>query len=181
MTLYLENLGVWGPLLLLLILSAQVILVIIPGHLVMITGGYLYGFNQGLTLNLLGTVAASQIVFVVVRWAGRPLAGRLMPVHLPIRWQYLAQQQGLAFFLFFFWFPILPSNALNFVAALSPISFWSFLAANFLGRLPGAAIMTLIGAYGLELTALQWGALGVVGLILFLSGRYVANKWLLRN
>jgi len=147
-TTYLQGYGLWGPLLLVLILSAQVVFAVIPGHIIMITGGYLYGFNEGLLLNFIGTVIASQIAFVVVRWAGRPLVTRLIPAHILNRWDHAASPQGFVFFLFFFWFPIVPGNVMNFVAALSSISFWSFFAANFFGRLPGVILVTLIGSHG---------------------------------
>lgn len=175
-TAYLQSYGMWGPVLLILILSAQVAFAVIPGHIIMITSGYLYGFSEGLLLNLIGMVLVSQIAFVAVRWAGRPLIARLVPAQLLNRWDQAASQQGFVFFLFFFWFPVVPSNVMNFVAALSSISFWSFLAANFFGRLPGVIGLTLIGSHGLELSTQQWLIIAVVGLGLFLTGRYITNK-----
>ncbi len=171
-TAYLQSYGIWGPALLELLLSGQVVFAVIPGHIIMITGGYLYGFGAGLALNLAGTVVASQIAFVVVRWAGRPLVS----ANLLDRWNRTAGQQGFFFFLFLFWFPIVPSNVMNFVAALSTISFWLFLAANFFGRLPGVVLITLIGSHGLELSARQWMMMAVVGGTLFLAGRYAAEE-----
>ena len=176
LTVYLQSLGWWGPFLLVVILSSQVIFAVIPGHILMITGGYLYGFSGGLTLNLLGTVVASQAAFVAVRWAGQPLVSRLASASVLERWHQLANKQGLAFFLFFFWFPVVPSNIMNFVAGLSSISFWSFLTANLLGRLPGVMLVTLIGAYGFELSTRVWVILAIVGMGLFFGGRYSVGK-----
>jgi uncharacterized membrane protein YdjX (TVP38/TMEM64 family) len=175
-TAYVQGFGNWGPLLLLALLSSQVILAFIPGHIIMITSGYLYGFWGGLGLNLLGTVVAGQLAFGALRWAGRPLLTRLISTTLLERWDRLAQRAGFTFFLLFFWFPVLPSNVMNFVAALSPISVWYFLAANFLGRLPGVTLITLIGSHGLELSTQQWFILAGVGVILFIGGRYAANR-----
>jgi hypothetical protein len=50
------------------------------------------------------------------------------------------------------------------------------LAANFLGRLPGVTLITLIGSHGLELSTQQWFILAGVGVILFIGGRYAANR-----
>jgi uncharacterized membrane protein YdjX (TVP38/TMEM64 family) len=176
LTAHLEAFGPWGPLLLVLILSLNVIFAIIPGHILLISGGYLYGFSYGLSLNLVGTVGASQLVFVLVQWAGRPLAQRLIPPAILSRWRQVAQRQGFIFFLLFFWFPIIPSNVMNFVAGLSPISFWAFLAANFLGRLPGIALVTLIGSHGLELSFEQWLVMALLGGTLFLAGRFATKR-----
>lgn len=175
-TAYVQSFGGWGPLLIVALLSSQAILVLIPGHVIMIASGYLYGFGGGLGLNLLGTVVAGQLAFVAVRWAGRPLLKHIVPAPLLERWDRLAARAGFTFFLLFFWFPVLPSNVMNFVAALSPLSFWSFLAANFLGRLPGVTLITLIGSHGLELSTRQWLVLAGVGAVLFAGGRYAANK-----
>src|SRR5262245_30087068 len=67
---YLERVGVWGPLLYLLLLGLQVLTVIMPGHILMLTAAYLYGFKGGLALNLIGTVGASQLAFTLSRRAG---------------------------------------------------------------------------------------------------------------
>ncbi len=173
---YLEGYGLWGAVLLVFLLIVQVISVVIPGQLLMITSGYLYGFGAGLALNLLGTVVASQIAFVLARWAGRPLIERLVPADRLKHWRQVSERQGLTFFLLFFWFPVIPGNVMNLVAGISAISFWSFLIANFFGRLPGLILLTLVGAYGLELSLQQWVILAVVAVVLLFGGRYVATK-----
>ncbi len=173
---YLQGNGLWNVVLLELLLSAQVILAIIPGHVIMVTSGYLYGFGQGLALNLVGTVGVSQMAFVVVRWAGRPALARLVPAGWLARWDASAGQQGFFFFLLCFWFPVVPGNVMNFVAALSSISFWSFLAANFFGRLPGVVLITLIGSHSLEFSAGQWVLIAIIGGVLFLAGRRAADR-----
>jgi len=175
-TAYLDSFGLWGPLLLGLILSLHVFLALIPGHILMITGCYLYGFWSGLWLNLCGTVLVSQLAFVVLRRAGRPLVSRFVSVHMLDRWNRAAVRQGFFFFLLFFWFPLVPSNVMNIVAALGTISFWEFLAANFLGRLPGVVLVTLIGSHGLDLSTRQWFLLAGVGVVILGGGRYAANR-----
>jgi uncharacterized membrane protein YdjX (TVP38/TMEM64 family) len=173
---YLEGVGVWGPLLYLLLLGLQVLTVIIPGHILMITAGYLYGFGGGLGLNLIGTVVASQLAFILSRWAGKPLVQRLVPAVLFERWHSLAQRQGFLFYLLCFWFPVIPSNVTNYLGGLSSISFWLFFLANLLGRLPGLIILTFLGAYGVQLTWQQWLLIVVACIILVAGGRYVGPK-----
>lgn len=175
-TAYLEPLGWSGPLLYLLIVQLQVLSATIPGHALMIAAGYLYGFPLGLALNLIGGVGASQIAFVLARRAGHAWVSRVVPQPVLRRWQPVVERQGFFFFLTCFWLPIVPHNATNYLAGLSSISFWHFLLANFLGRLPGMIIITLIGAYGLELTWLQWGLIAVAGLLLLVGGRTLAAK-----
>ena len=176
LTSYLQGFGWWGPALLFMILSLQVIVAVIPGHVLMITGGYLYGFTDGLLLNLAGSVLASQAAFVLARWAGLAAVERFVPAGVLARWKKTTPRQGFFFFLIFFWLPMLPSNVMNFVAGLGRISFWRFFAANFIGRLPGVILVTLIGSHGFELSTEQWLVAGGLGLILFIAARLAANK-----
>lgn len=175
-TVYLEPLGIWGPVLYVLILGMQVITAVIPGHALMIAAGYLYGFSGGLTLNLIGAVGASQLAFVLARWAGKPFAHRLAPPHLLQRGNSVAERQGFLFYLICFWFPVIPSNAANYIGGLGSISFRLFFLANLVGRLPGLIIVTLIGSHGFELTGMQWGMLILAGLVVVVGGRSLATK-----
>lgn len=172
----LEPLGWGGPLLYLLIVQLQVLSATIPGHALMIAAGYLYGFPLGLTLNLIGGVGASQVAFVLARRAGHAWVSRVLPQPVLRRWQPVVERQGFFFFLTCFWLPIVPHNATNYLAGLSSISFGRFLLANFLGRLPGMILVTLIGSHGFELTWSQWSLLAAAGLLLLLGGRYLAAK-----
>jgi uncharacterized membrane protein YdjX (TVP38/TMEM64 family) len=175
-TAYLAPLGWWGPLLYLLIVHIQVLTATIPGHALMIAAGYLYGFPLGLMLNTLGGVGASQVAFVIARRAGQPWVKRRLPEAILRRWLPVIERQGFFFFLTCFWLPIVPHNATNYLAGLSSISFWQFFLANFLGRLPGMIIVSLIGAYGLEFSWLHWVLLAAIGLVFILAGRYLAPK-----
>ena len=76
---------------------------------------------------------------------------RLVPASMLDRWNKIAERQGFSLFLISFLLPIFPCDVMNFVAGLSPISPWQFLAASLLGRLPGVALLTLVGSHGLEL------------------------------
>lgn len=173
---YLDSVGIWGPLLYLLLVAAQVLTVVIPGHILMITAGYLYGFDVGLALNLIGVVGTSQVAFVLSRWTGKPLVQRLVPGALLERWQTVAERQGIFFYLFCFWFPVIPGNVTNYLGGLSSISFWGFFLANLLGRLPGLVIITLIGAYGLHFSWQQWLLAALLGLIAIVVGRFLTTK-----
>jgi uncharacterized membrane protein YdjX (TVP38/TMEM64 family) len=175
-TAYLAPLGWWGPLLYLLIVHLQVLTATIPGHALMLGAAYLYGFPLGLILNTLGGVGASQVAFALARRMGQPWVKRRLPEAILRRWQPVVERQGFFFFLICFWLPIVPHNATNYLAGLSSISFRQFFWANFLGRLPGMIIISLIGAYGLEFSWLHWVLLAVIGLVFILAGRYLAPK-----
>jgi uncharacterized membrane protein YdjX (TVP38/TMEM64 family) len=65
---------------------------------------------------------------------------------------------------------------MNFVAGLSGIDARRFLVANFVGRFPSAVLLTLIGAYGLELTTTMWALIIAAYVLFFVVGHYAVNQ-----
>lgn len=173
---YLEPMGLWGPLLYVVLLCLEVVTIIIPGHALMFAAGYVYGFEKGLLLNIIGAVGASQLAFVISRYAGQDFVPRIIPAKILNRWEKIVKRQGMVFFMISFWFPIIPSNLTNYVAGLSPISFWAFLGANFVGRVPGLIFITLFGAYGFELSPEQWIVAAIAAGLGIVGGRFIAAK-----
>ena len=167
---YLRSFGIWGPLVLWGAQLLQVFFAFIPGHVVLIAAGYVYGFPLGLFFNITFTVAASQLAYLFARWAGRPLVYRLADQETVDYWERVANQKGVFFFTIAFLLPIFPSDAMNFVAGLSGIDSRRFLLANFLGRVPSAIMLTLIGAYGLEFSNTMWGLVLFAFVVLFVFG-----------
>lgn len=173
---YLQSFGLLGPLVLLLAQLLQVFFAFIPGHIVLISAAYVYGFALGLLFNITFTVFASQLAYLFARWAGRPLVYRMADKKTVDYWERVANQKGVLFFTISFLLPVFPSDAMNFVAGLSGIDSRRFLLANFLGRFPSAVTLSLIGAYGLEFSSLQWGLVIAFYIVFFVAGYYVVNR-----
>lgn len=173
---YLQSFGWWGPAVLAFAQAMQVLFAFIPGHVFLIAAGYVYGFPLGLLLNLTFTVAASQLCFLLARWAGRPVVNRFVDPLVVDRWERIANEKGILFFTISFWLPVFPSDAMNFVAGLSGISSRRFLVANILGRIPSAIMLTLIGSHGLELPRSAWTIIAIIAVAVFFLGRYVFHK-----
>lgn len=173
---YLKGFGLWGPLVLAIVQLIQILAAVIPGHVFLIAAGYVYGLPLGLLLNVVYIVAASQLAFSLARWAGRPLISRLVSNELLEKWYAIGEKQGFTFFTIAFILPVFPTDVMNFVAGLSGISPRKFLAANFLGRLPGAVILTLIGSHGLQFTPTTWTAILVLAAVVYISGRMALSR-----
>lgn len=173
---YIQSFGLLGPFVLAIAQFLQVLIAFIPGHVFLIAGGYVYGFPLGFVLNMTFIVVASQICYLLARWAGRPFVHKLADAETVDHWERVANQKGVLFFTLSFLLPVFPSDAMNFVGGLSGISSRKFLLASFLGRFPSAVMLTLIGSHGLEMTNTTWAAITVFTVSLFLIGRYVMAK-----
>lgn len=163
---YLAQFGLLAPLLLSIMLVVQVIVAAIPGHALMVGGGYVFGFGPAVIISLVATVLGSQVGFLLARWAGRPLIEKLAPVDVLNKWYDVSARKGLLFFMFAFMVPIFPADILNYVAGLSSLSARRFFLANLVGRLPGVLLMTAIGAYGFQLSLNVWLGIAAAGLLL---------------
>jgi len=172
----LRSYGALGPIVLALAQLIQIIIAIVPGHVFLIAAGYVYGFPLGFLMNIVYIVAGSQIGFLLARWAGRPIVNRLAKPELIDKWERLANERGILFFTIAFVLPVFPTDVMNFVAGLTGMPSRKFLVANFLGRLPGAVMLTLIGSHGLEFSATSWWIMGIFVVVLYIGGRTFISR-----
>lgn len=173
---YILQLGVWGPWALFGLLVLQVFAALIPGHVLMIAGGYAYEFWPSFLISLSSTVLGSQIAFLIARRWGRALVHRLASKSVIERWDGLADRQGALFYFFSFVLPIFPSDLMTYVAGLGTISPRRFFVANICGRLVAASVLTLIGARGSNMPIIFWVAILAGMALLFIGWRYYAHK-----
>jgi uncharacterized membrane protein YdjX (TVP38/TMEM64 family) len=171
---YLRGYGTWGPIVLFLLMVAQVFVAVIPGHALMITAGYVYG-TLGLFVIIASTILGSQIAFFIARRYGRSLIDRLAPPQVVERWDRIARNQGTIFYFFAFVLPIFPSDLMCYVAGLGRISARRFLVANILGRSVVAISITVIGMYGLNPPLAFW-LVFVGGLLGMFAGWMIFKK-----
>ncbi len=173
---YLISYGAWGPLALAVAQLMQVLIAVIPGHVFLVAAGYVYGFWPGLILNMICIVAASQLGFAIARWAGRPVVDRLADKETLDKWYAIGEKRGFMFFTIAFVLPMFPTDMMNFVAGLTGIRGTQFLAANILGRLPSAIMLTMIGAYGIRFERWHWVAIGLFAAAVYIVGRTVVYR-----
>ena len=169
---YLDQFGVVAPILLGMVLILQVFVAAIPGHILMISGSYIFGFGEGFVISLVTTVGASQGAFLLAKWAGRPVIERLAPITLLNKWNMAAETKGVIFFMFAFMLPIFPADVMNYVAGLSAMSNGRFFIANLFGRLPGLILLCALGANGLAMTPMLGVAIATAGAIMLAGWWY---------
>jgi len=171
---YLQSYGVWGPVVLFVLMVAQVFVAVIPGHALMVTAGYVYGMT-GLFVIILSTILGSQIAFFIARQYGRSLIYKLASPQIIERWDGMARNQGIMFYFFAFVLPIFPSDLMCYVAGLGKISPRRFLVANTLGRTVVAIGISIIGMYGLNPPLAFW-LIFIGGMLALFTGWFVFKR-----
>lgn len=155
-TASMERAGLWGPVVLFLLFVLQVFLAFIPGQALMVASGYLYGFWSGFLLSWLSLVIGGEIAFLLARRYGRAFAEKWISKEVLARWDKSAEGQGVGFFTFSLVMPLVPNDAMCYVAGLGKISHRHFSLANLLGRGMACIVTSWIGAFGMQAPAHIW-------------------------
>jgi len=160
-----KDAGMGGPILLFILFVLQVFLAFIPGQALMVACGYLYGFWGGFLLSWLSLVAGGEMAYVLARKYGRPFAERYVSPEVLSRWDQAAKGQGIGFYAITLVMPLMPNDAMCYVAGLGTISRIRFSIANLLGRGMACAITSAAGAYGGNISWQVWALLAAISVL----------------
>lgn len=148
--IWLETMGVFAPVIYIVLYTAGTLL-ILPSTPLNLAGGAIFGIWWGTLWTTLAALVAAIASFAFTRTIGRKLvtqklAGRWCTVDAKIR-------QGGLFYLFAIrLLPIIPCGIVNFVAGLTSIKFKDYLIGTLLGTLPGVLPFVMMGAGITELS-----------------------------
>ena len=168
--------GYWGPAVLFLLFILQAFIAFIPGQALMIASGYLYGFIGGILITWTSLVLGGQIAFWLSRKFGRPFAEKWIAPATLDRWDKSAAGQGVAFYVITLVMPLIPNDAMCYVAGLGSMEPRRFLLANMLGRGIASILTVTVGAYVNQIPALIWVFL-VGFVVLGVAGWFVARRY----
>jgi len=173
-----DGYGVFAPIAFVVLQVLQVLFAPIPGQVLAMAGGYIFGPVDGLLYSLIGATIGSAIAFALSRRYGRPVVERLIhPRTLTTVDEFLEAHGRLAVLLVFL-VPGLPDDALCFVCGLTPVPLRSLVVLSFVGRIPGYALLSLAGGRFATHRPLEAALiLAVVALAAFLG--YLARDRLL--
>lgn len=134
--------------LLVLIQVLQVVVFVIPGEVVQIAAGFLFGVAGGAAVSVAGILIGSCINYGVGRLLGRPFVDAITSERgrQRITRLFARRSSRVAFFLLFV-IPGLPKDILGYVAGSQPrqFPFGPFVAFSMIGRLPGIVGSAIIG------------------------------------
>ena len=181
---WLRERGPWAPLAVILLQIGQVLLAPIPGQVVGIAAGYLFGAWSGTLYSLVGTATGSWIAFALARAYGRPLVERLVPPQTLDWLDAGAQRRGLFFFALVFLLPFLPDDLACFAAGMTRIPIPALLIVAVTARTPGLLASAWLGAKAAGLSQTEWGLLIAASTVLaglFLLYGQRLQEWLMRR
>ena len=147
----------------------QIVVAVIPGEVVQVIAGVMYGTWGGLALCVFGCVLASALVFVVVRKLGRDFVVRLFGESKINSMSFLNDSTKLETLVFIlFLIPGLPKDLLTYVVPLTKIRLGKFLLLSNIARIPGMVASTIIGS---SFADTNWALIiGVFAVVIVVGG-----------
>jgi uncharacterized membrane protein YdjX (TVP38/TMEM64 family) len=165
--------GLWGPILFMMLYAIATVF-FLPGSLLTLAGGALFGPLAGTFYNLTGATLGATLAFLVARylaseWVARKAGSRMKQVIEGI------EDEGWRFVAFTRLVPLFPFFLLNYALGLTRIRTTHYILATYVFMLPAAFAFTYVGYAGRELAQggeglIQKGllALGLLAAIFFL-------------
>lgn len=153
----LQRFGGWAPMLFILLYGMATVL-FVPGSVLTVTGGALFGPIWGTLWNLTGATLGATLAFVTARyvasdWVSKRAGERLARLMRGV------EEEGWRFVAFVRLVPLFPFNLMNYAFGLTRIRLAEYVAASFVCMAPGAIAYTYLGYAGREAASGQAGAI----------------------
>lgn len=148
---WVEGAGAAGPVVFILIYAAATVL-FLPGAVITLAGGALFGPVWGTLWNLSGATLGALLAFLIARHLGaegvtRRAGPRLRSLNEGV------SAEGWRFVAFVRLVPLFPFNLLNYALGLTRIPLLAYVLASAVFMLPGAVAYTWLGYAGREALA----------------------------
>lgn len=144
---FIDSLGPWAVLGLIVLQALQVVIAPIPGEVTTLLGGFLYGPFLGVIISTIGLTIGSYIAFALSRALGRPFVERFVNKSIMKRFDYLLHHKGAFIVFLLFLIPNFPKDSLCYLLGLGHLTTTEFLVIGSIGRLFGTILETLGGDY----------------------------------
>lgn len=148
---WVNSAGPAGPLLFMAI-YALVTVLFLPGSVITLAGGALFGPVWGTLWNLTGATVGASLAFLVARYLGADWVEHRAGPRMK-RLDDGVSAEGWRFVAFVRLVPLFPFNLLNYALGLTRIPFLQYVLATWIFMLPGAIAYTWLGYAGREALA----------------------------
>lgn len=162
--------GWFGPMVLILAMTLQMFLLVIPSIALMVVSVLAYGPVGGISIILISVFVASSVGYFIGRYFGPGIVKKLIGHKTEKKIGSFIDDYGFWAIIVTRLNPFLSNDAISFVGGILKMGYWKFLGATLIGIAPLALFIAVIGDSTKQLkTGLFWGSL----VSLFLFGLYI--------
>lgn len=175
---WIHSLGPWGPVAFVFLYAAAA-LAAIPGSVLTIAAGAMFGSVIGIIVVSIGSTLGASAAFLISRYFAREAISRWLSRNEKLRkLDELSGKHGAIIVAITRLIPLFPFDLLNYGFGLTRVRFWTYFWWSWLCMLPGT-ILYVVGAdaftKGLQKGAVPWplvGAVLVAAIVLTFLVRY---------
>lgn len=155
----------------------QVVIAVIPGEIVQIAAGYVYGTLAGSLYSTIGILLGTMLAFTISRGLGYPILCFFISREKLSRFDFLINSPRAELLIFLlFLIPGIPKDLLSYFTGLTPIRPLRLFLISTVARFPGILVSAYIGAnihsqnYPLAII------LSIIAVILLLLGLHYRDR-----
>lgn len=138
-----QGAGIGGVLILEAIQFLQVVVAFIPGEVVQVAAGMIYGPWWGALIILVGCVISSAFIYMLVHKLGAPFVHDMVPQKYTAKFREFEQSGKFNMVVFvLFLIPGLPKDVFTYITPLSDMKLSTFLVIANTARIPGIVLST---------------------------------------
>ena len=178
---WIEGLGIWGPLALGLLYIVGALL-FVPGTVLTLAAGAIFGLGWGMVIVSLASTTAAALAFLIARYVAREKVRRQVEQSPKLTAVDRAiGEQGWKIVALLRLSPAVPFNLQNYLYGVTSIRFWPCVLTSWLAMLPGtflyvyAASLAKTAAAGRGTSWAKWTLRGIGGLAILVATVYVAR------
>ncbi len=177
LALWIEEAGIWGPIIFMLLNTVQVLLAIIPGGPFEVAAGALFGPWAGTLMCDIAMTAGGMMTFFFVRKFGMTFIELFVDRKEIESVKFLHSNEKYTRLLFlFFLLPGTPKDLMCYVVGLTDIKWTTWMLINFLGRFPAILLSALSGsALGEQKYGIFVAAFAII-IVLYFLGTFLYKK-----
>ncbi len=178
LSLWIEEAGLWGPIVFMLLNTLQVLLAIIPGGPFEVAAGALFGPWLGTLMCDIAMSLGGVITFLFVRKFGMKFIELFTTREKIESVKFLHSNEKSTTLLFlFFLLPGTPKDLMCYVVGLTDIKLSAWTLINMVGRFPAILLSALGGsALGEQRYGIFIGAFAII-IVFYFLGTYLYKKW----
>jgi len=163
--LWISQLGLLGPLAIILLIATAIIISPIPSAPVALVSGALYGHTLGTIYVVFGAITGAVIAFMIARKLGYDYVNKKISHYLPVK---LVGSQNMLMLIVFLTrlAPFISFDVISYAAGLTNLTLLRFFVASFIGILPVSFLLAHLGSEATN------GEMQGIGIALLLLGAF---------
>ena len=164
-----EALGVWGPVLFILLYIPAVIF-FIPASPISIAGGILFGFPMASIYVVIGALLGGLAAFTIARYVEGGRVSDFLKKRDQKYYGYyrVIDKHGITAILLLHFTLVIPFAGINYLLGITKISYKNYLIGSLIGLIPGSVFYTYFGYAVLEMGLYEFAILSLllIGLVI---------------